>query len=190
MSKKKKLTTENVTAEEMLSENEMLSPGEKAELRVMRATQIVRKHMWLGMGAGLVPVPLVDLGLMSLIQLKMLANLSKYYKVRFIKNTGKYLITTLLGFVSGNSLRGSAVTGFLKTLPYVGILGSASMSIYGGASTYAIGKLFVQHFESGGTFLTLKPRKVRAHFEELFEEGHTLAKEMKKTDKASLAGEA
>ena len=41
---------------------------------------------------------------------------------------------------------------------------------------YAMGQLFVQHFESGGTFLTFDPEKVRGHYAELFEEGKELAK--------------
>ena len=33
------------------------------------------------------------------------------------------------------------------------------------ASTYAIGKVFVLHFEAGGTLLDFDPLKMRAHFE-------------------------
>lgn len=150
------------------------------QLREIKAAKIVKRNMLWSMGAGLIPMPIVDVGVMSAVQLKMLAALSRLYQVPFCKNAGKSAIATLLGFVTANSLRGSVVTSFLKALPGVGFLGSVSMPIYSGAVTYAIGKLFVQHFESGGTFLTFKPYKVKEHFEKLCEEGQAIAANLKK----------
>lgn len=46
------------------------------------------------------------------------------------------------------------------------VLGGAGLGVIGAASTYAIGKVFVQHFESGNTVLTLDPSKVRAYYVE------------------------
>ena len=37
------------------------------------------------------------------------------------------------------------------------------MPVIAGAA-YAVGKVFIQHFASGGTFLTFDPEKVRAHY--------------------------
>lgn len=150
------------------------------QLREIKAAEIVKRYMLWSMGAGLIPVPIVDVGVLSGVQLKMLAVLSRHYQVPFCRNAGKSAIATLLGFVTANSLRGSVVTSFLKALPVVGFLGSVSMPIYSGAITYAIGKLFVQHFESGGTFLTFKPYKVKEHFEKLFKEGKAIASNLKK----------
>ncbi len=36
---------------------------------------------------------------------------------------------------------------------------------FAAASTYAVGKIFVQHFESGGTVLSFNPDKVRDYYE-------------------------
>ena len=41
--------------------------------------------------------------------------------------------------------------------------------------TYAVGKVFIQHFESGETFLTFYPEKVKAYYAEMFEEGKKAA---------------
>ena len=46
-----------------------------------------------------------------------------------------------------------------------------------GASTYAVGRVFIQHFESGGTFLTLDPDKVKAHYRAEFERGEQLMRD-------------
>ncbi|MEZ5671856.1 MAG: hypothetical protein R3E08_05540 [Thiotrichaceae bacterium] len=45
----------------------------------------------------------------------------------------------------------------------------------GGAATYAIDKVFVQHFESGGTFLDFDPEAVREHFAAEFAKGKDVA---------------
>ena len=149
------------------------------ELREIEASRIVRRYMLWSMGSGLIPLPLVDTAVLSGVQLKMLVELSKYYQVPFCKNAGKSVIATLLGFVTANSLRGSVVTSLMKALPVVGFLGSISMPIYSGAITYAIGKLFIQHFEAGGTILTFKPHKVKKHFAKLYEEGQQVASNLK-----------
>ena len=40
----------------------------------------------------------------------------------------------------------------MKFIPGGGtIIGSVGISVFGAASTYAIGKVFVRHFEGGGT---------------------------------------
>ena len=66
------------------------------------------------------------------------------------------------------------VQGFF---PFTAILGLVYGAILGGASTYAIGKVFVQHFESGGTILTFDPQRVREYYEQQFEKGKKEVKE-------------
>jgi hypothetical protein len=43
------------------------------------------------------------------------------------------------------------------------------MPAFGAAATYAVGQVFIQHFESGGTFLDFDPDKVREHFRQEFD---------------------
>lgn len=163
---------------ELKSSSEEFIIPEDEELREIYAAKIVKKYMLWSMGSGLIPLPLVDTAVLSGVQLKMLGVLSRYYGVPFSKNTGKSIISTLVGFITANSLRGSIITGVLKSFPAVRLFGALSMSIYSGAITFAIGKIFIQHFESGGTFLTFKPYKVRKHFEELYQKGQQVAKDL------------
>jgi hypothetical protein len=51
------------------------------------------------------------------------------------------------------------------------------MPVFAGAATYAIGKVFIQHFEAGGTLLDFEPAKVREHFRQQFEKGRDLSSE-------------
>ena len=144
-------------------------------LREIKADKIVSTYTWWSMASGLIPFLLLDTLVSSAIQLKMLASLSKFYQVPFSRNIGKFAISTLMGYATANFLRFSFLTSIWRALPIVGFLGYASMPIYSGAITYAIGKIFIQHFESGGTFLNFKPYKVKKHFLELCKEGRTAA---------------
>ncbi len=131
------------------------------------------------MGAGLIPVPFVDLIAVSGVQLKMLAEVSKIYGIEFQETRGKALVASLIGYVVPNTLSFGSVGSLLKAIPLVGqLMGTPSMVLFCGASTYALGKVFVQHFESGGTFLSFDPAKMKEHFKQEFEEGSKLAADL------------
>ena len=64
------------------------------------------------------------------------------------------------------------LASLIKVIPLIGqTTGVLTMSVVGGASTYAVGKIFIQHFEAGGTFLDFNPEKVKDYFAELYEKG-------------------
>ena len=77
----------------------------------------------------------------------------------------------LIGGVNAGLLGGSA----LKLVPVLGIFCFVAMPTFNAAITYAVGKVFIQHFELGGTFLDFDPKKVRAYFEDQFREGKLTA---------------
>jgi uncharacterized protein (DUF697 family) len=148
------------------------------------AQKTVKNYMWWSMGAGLIPVPFVDLVAVSGVQLKMLAELAKTYGVEFQENRGKAVVASLIGYVVPNALSFGSVGSLLKAIPLVGALvGAPSMALFCGASTYALGKVFIQHFESGGTFLSFDPAKVKDHFQHEFEEGSKLAANLQAEEK-------
>lgn len=152
-----------------------------------QARKIVKNYMWWSMGAGLIPVPFVDLVAVSGVQLKMLGEISKIYGVEFQENRGKALIAALIGYVVPSTLSFGSVGSLLKAIPLVGTLvGAPSMVLFCGASTYALGKVFIQHFESGGTFLSFDPAKVKEHFQKEFEEGRALAEKLEAEKKTEV----
>jgi uncharacterized protein (DUF697 family) len=66
-------------------------------------------------------------------------------------------------------------------IPVAGqVIGFVTMPITAGATTFAVGKVFNQHFASGGTFLTFDSEKVRGYYNSMFEKGKNVAAEMKK----------
>ena len=45
------------------------------------------------------------------------------------------------------------------------------MMLLSGASTYAVGHVFAQHFEQGGTILDIETRDVKTQFNQYYEAG-------------------
>jgi len=137
-----------------------------------KALKTVKYYMWLSGGAGLIPISLVDWAAVSGLQLKMLADISKIYGVPFQANVGKAAIASLAGYIVPNAAAFGTIGCLLKTVPGVGALaGAPAMAAFSGAYAWALGNVFIQHFESGGTFLSFDPEKVREHFKAQFAAG-------------------
>lgn len=151
------------------------------------ALQIVYKYMTGTAAVGLIPVPIVDLVAITGAQLKMLHSLSKVYELEFKEDRVKSLVASLVGGLGSVGIGLTLAQSLCKFVPLVGTAaGVLSMPAMSAALTYAIGKIFIQHFEAGGTFLDFEPAKVKAYFKELYQEGVETAKkeEAKKSDKA------
>jgi uncharacterized protein (DUF697 family) len=148
----------------------------REDLRFERANAIVNRNVLWALSLGLVPVPLFDLIAQFAVQLKLLRELAQLYGVKFSEDLAKKLLSSLLSSASGVSLGMLATMSIGKLVP---LFGTVSMSIVNGAMTYATGRVFTMHFESGGTLLDFDPRKMRAHFEAEFERGKRQATKLR-----------
>ncbi len=139
-----------------------------------RANEIVSNHMYLAVGAGLIPVPVVDFVAVTGIQLDMIKKLANLYHVDFKKNQAKAIVSALTGAGLAR-----LAAGMTKVIPVIGtILGGVTMSVLSGASTYAIGEVFKNHFSSGGDIVDLDIDKFTQFYKEKFEQGKSMAKDM------------
>lgn len=153
--------------------------GDAPETNEERARAIVRRYMYLSMGAGLIPAPGVDLAGISAVQLKLVHSLAQTYGVDFREDAGKSAVASLLGALGPVTLARGTFGSLVKAIPVIGTaIGLAAQPVLAGAFTHAVGKVFVQHFESGGTFLDLNPRAVRDYFAQQFQAGKLVASEM------------
>jgi uncharacterized protein (DUF697 family) len=143
----------------------------------IQAEAIIKKYTYLSMGAGLIPIPALDMAAVLGLQLRMVAVLAHEYKQEFSHEKGKAFIASLVGSTVP-AAGGPALGSLIKRIPIIGqTVGVLAMPVLAGASTYAVGKVFAQHFASGGTFLTFNPAKVTKHYEQFFAAGKgTLAK--------------
>jgi len=123
-----------------------------------------RFSLWSG-AAGLIPLPIVDIVAVGGVQLEMLRRLSDIYGVPFVENRGKSLIASLAGSLlpaSTATTTAMGVTSALKSIPGIGTAISAfTMPVFSAGATYVIGKVFIQHFASGGTLLDFNPPDYR-----------------------------
>ncbi len=160
-------------------------PDDEVQQRVALAMEIVRRRTNWAMAGGLLPIPVFDIFAVAGVQLAMLSELSVHYGVPFKRHLAKSLLMTLLGsvlpYVAGAGLAGSIA----KILPVLGWgIGLASISLLAGATTHATGVVFVQHFESGGTFLDFDPIATRDFFRREFEIGRREGRAISSTESA------
>jgi len=137
------------------------APEGIVENRQELASKLVdRFALWSGV-AGLIPVPVVDAATVAGLQLQMVRRVSQIYDVNFSENIGKSLIAALAGaMVPATSSLGAA--SLLKAVPIVGPIASGFvMPVLASGATFAIGRAFIQHFETGGTLLDFSPPDYR-----------------------------
>lgn len=155
-------------------------PTEKDSGRSNHADTIVRNHVIWSMGAGMIPILIADIFAVSALQLDMIRQLCRVYDIDFQETQGKALVTSLTSSALARIGAGSVI----KLLPGIGsFIGGATVSVFAGASTYALGEVFKKHFESGGTILDFDPDRLRKYYKEKFEKGKTVAKEWEKQAK-------
>ena len=144
--------------------------------KINEANNAVRNYSLGSAIVGTIPVPMLDVAALIALNLKMLHKLSTIYDVEFSEELGKSAIISFLGACGSVSISGRLIWGLSTILPIAGsIIRVITLPLFAASVTYAIGQLFIQHFESGGTFLTFDPEKVHSHFHARFEEGKKAA---------------
>ena len=141
-----------------------------------RAAEIIRKHVLMSAAAGVIPLNFVDTAALAVVQLRLLKELSELHGVDFRGDIGRSAVGTLFATVAPTALAGGLLGSMafnmaLRSVPVIGtVTRLATQPAFNSAFTYALGKVFQQHFASGGTFLTFQPEKVKTYFREKFEE--------------------
>ena len=132
----------------------------------LQATSVIRKYAAVAAGAGLIPIAGLDFAAIAGVQYKMLADLAAIYGVQFEADRVRPIVAALIGAYTTKRLGLGLGGSMLKAIPVIGTLvGAVSVPVCAAGLTWAVGRVFVQHFASGGTFLTFDPAKVRSHFD-------------------------
>lgn len=150
---------------------------------------IIRKRVYAAIGVGFVPVPLVDLAALTAVQLELIHALSQAYGVEFKKERVKSILSSLGGGVLSVAAA-PLFASLFKSLPVIGTTtGAATLSIIGGASTYAMGKVFDRHFRKGGNLMNFDMQDAKVYFKTKLEEGKGVVAKMRsgKKDDADQA---
>ena len=135
------------------------------------ADSIIKRHVALAAGAGLLPAPVVDVVALTGVQLNMIQRLSEVYDVEFSRDLGKNILVTLAGVSFPFMLQMTGI-GVLKAIPGLGsVAGILALPALAAAFTYAVGKVMTRHYESGGDLLNFDAKEVQDFFREKLREG-------------------
>jgi uncharacterized protein (DUF697 family) len=152
------------------------------------ATEIVNDNVALAMGAGLIPLPLVDFAAIVAVQLKMGKELAAYYGVDHKEDQIKGIVISLLAAYTSTSASSVTAAAAAKSIPVFGpVFGVITLPVVAGGLTYAVGKVFTQHLESGGTFITFSITDVKAGFLREVEKGKEVVSSQAKSFGAKMA---
>ena len=151
---------------------EVIEPGVRPDPeRNAVALEIVNRWTIWSMAPGVLPFPFLDLVAIAAIQMNMLKEVSNLYGIKFSTHKVKNVIASLLGSFGTATVGSAAVFSLLKSVPFFGTAaGILTLPAIAGASTYAMGRVFVSHFASGGTFLSFDPDQTREFFQKVYQE--------------------
>jgi uncharacterized protein (DUF697 family) len=133
------------------------------------AARVISTAVKWSAAAAIVPVPYIDLLALGAVQVKMVRNLARVYGLEAEGETLKGVISALLGTLAPAAISGGLLGSALKVIPIGGtIVGSIGLAAFGSAATYAIGKIFVAHFDQGGTVKSFSAEAIEVDLKKAF----------------------
>lgn len=144
-----------------------------------KADKIIQKHVVLSMGISVIPIPLVDIILVSAIHLEMLKHLSIAYSKNNYEQRNE-------AFISGIATASAAKLGssLIKLIPGVGtVAGGLSSAVINGATTYALGRVTARFFHENIEIADIDLDLAKEFFKEEFEIGKQYASNLSRQKK-------
>lgn len=149
-----------------------------------KVEKALRDSVYASMGIGILPLPLVNVAAVTANNLNLVRKLAGLYGVEFKESIAKKIIIAVTGAGAGvlaTPLVEMAVIG----IPLVGLpLAVGTMPMLNGMTTYALGRMFVTHFERGGSFIGANADTMKEDFTEAYKNsrqwlGNTISGEKK-----------
>ena len=152
--------------------NKNESPVQFSEFRE-GGNDIVKRYTLISAGIGLVPSAMINSVGIAALEVAMIDELAKNYSHDFpTKLASSKVFISLIGSI-GPIYFASKSKSAISAVPFVGqLLSSGIYSLTGAISVYAVGKIFQQHFESGGTLLSKENSYIRKLFKQRSREGY------------------
>lgn len=148
---------------------EVLEVKDEKTVRLEKAGELIASSARWSLAASLIPVPYLDLAAIASVQANLIVDLSALYDQKASKEAVKGVITVLLGTLVPAGATQIAAGALTKLIPGVGsVAGAVTLAAFGSAATYAVGKVFVRHFEQGGTLATFSTEAVQADLKKEF----------------------
>jgi len=143
--------------------------------RLDAAGEIIGSSTKWSIAASLVPIPYLDIAALGAIQVNMIVDLAELYDQSVTKQAVQGIISVMLGTLVPAGAAQFAVTTSAKLFPGYGTaIGTLSLATFGTAATYSIGKVFVRHFEGGGTIGTFSTAAIQEDLKKEFAKASTI----------------
>ena len=140
------------------------------------ADDTIDSHVLWAMGAGAIPLPILDVAAVTAIQLNMCKELCMIYQVDYNESFAKNIISSLAGATVAK-----IGASFIKAIPGIGsLLGGVPMVVLSGASTYGMGQVFKKHLEIGGVMSTFSFENAQKVYNDAFEKGKEYVEDLRR----------
>jgi uncharacterized protein (DUF697 family) len=130
--------------------------GIDATRRRSQANSIVERHTAYAAVGGIIPVPIANVASITAVIVRMVKLLSDLYGIPFERDRARAIVVGLMGGAMPTGLGAVTTSTLFYVVPGSGLVGLAVSSIAAVACTRSIGRIFVEHFETGSSLHDLR----------------------------------
>jgi uncharacterized protein (DUF697 family) len=129
-----------------------------AARRRAQARAIVERHAAYAAVGGIIPLPIANVASITAVIVRMVKMLSDLYAVPFERDRARAIVIGMMGGAMPTGLAAVTTSTLFYIIPGSALIGLAVSSIAGAACTRGVGRIFVEHFESGATLQDVSVR--------------------------------
>tara|TARA_B110000971_G_scaffold35378_1_gene33426 strand:- start:3560 stop:4033 length:474 start_codon:yes stop_codon:yes gene_type:complete len=150
---------------------ETVNQTEDKDARLDESAKIISSACKWSAAAGFIPVPYLDMAGLAAVQVQMVNDLAALHGKSVKDDSVKTAVAALLGTLAPVGLAAPLAISSVKLIPGLGsIAGGLSLSALGAAATFAVGKVFVNHFEGGGALSDFDVENVKEEVKQTFKD--------------------
>lgn len=120
-------------------------------IRRARAMRIVNRHAGFSAVGGVLPLPIANFASVTAVMLRMVKVLSKHYSVPFERDRARAIVVAMVVGAMPTGIGAVASSALFYVIPSAALPALAISSFSAAACTRSVGRIFVEHFESGAT---------------------------------------
>jgi uncharacterized protein (DUF697 family) len=127
--------------------------------RLTQARAIVERHATYSAVGGILPLPIASVAGITTIIIRMVRMLSDLYGVPFERDRARAIVAGLVGGATPTGFAAVTTSTLFYAVPSGLLLGTVVSAISAVACTRSIGRVFIEHFESGATLNDFRARR-------------------------------
>ena len=136
-----------------------VSPAVDAAKRLTQARAIVERHATYSAVGGILPLPIASVAGITTIIIRMVKMLSSLYGVPFERDRARAIVAGLVGGATPTGFAAVTTSTLFYVVPSGLLLSTVVSAISAVACTRSIGRVFIEHFESGATLNDFRARR-------------------------------